>query len=604
MSPGAPRAGTGAALAGSTRDRPRPRPPSMRPLLLLAALALAPAAAAAQRPAEPAVARDSAARVAAEREAAAVYNAEATLRSLGPLAIDSGRTVEGDVAVIDGPLEIAGRVTGRVVAIGADVRLRPGAVIEGDLLAFGGTVSGADAATVRGGVRAFGDPLAYEEVGDHIVVRDERADPLLDWLARLRARREQSGTRFLLTTGKTYNRVEGLPVLAGPAFRGRYPWGEIDAEALGVLRTADGARWDSENLGHRGHAEIRLGVGRGVLFGGELYDVVRPVEAWHLDADEVGLASGFLHRDFRDYFGAHGGALAAGAFVGPDAELRVRLADERWTTRRARDPISLFRNAEPWRPNPAADEGEFRVAGATLRVDTRNVVDNPWSGWYVVADYERATGTVTSFATLTPGVRATTDPHVTYGRGFLDVRRYNRVSPTAQVNVRLVTGGWLHGDGLPAQRRLSVGGPGTLPGYAFRARSGAADVNQCTTGADAGAVAAQCERIVLLQAEYRNDLRFSLGLDDIEIRSALLRRTQWVAFLDAGRGWLVGAPPATVGADERRLWLGRDRLPGLGTLRTDVGGGFDFGVLGVYVAKAVSEPARPANLYVRLRARF
>ena len=591
--------GTAAAAAGSRRVRPSLRPAAMRPLLVAARLVAASALpVAAQQPA----ARDSAALAAAGREAATVYNATATLRSLGPLQIDSGQTVDGDVAVIDGPLDVAGRVTGRVVAINADVRLRPGAVIEGDLLAFGGTVTGADAATVRGGVRRFADSLAYREVGDAIAVGDDDADTIVEWLARLRARREQSGTRFLLTTGKTYNRVEGLPVLAGPSFRGRYPWGEVDAEALGVLRTADGARWDAENLGHLGRAEVRLGVGRGLFFGGALYDAVRPVEDWHLDDDEVGLASAVLRRDYRDYFGAHGGGLHAGAFFGPDAEVRVRYADERWTTRRARDPISIFRNGGAWRANPAADEGEFHLAGATVRVDTRNVVDNPWSGWYVVADYERGTGTVTSFAPLTPGVRGASNPDVRYGRGFLDVRRYNRVSPTAQVNLRLVAGGWLHGDALPAQRRLSVAGPGTLPGYDFRDRVGATDANQCTTG---GAVplAAQCDRVVLLQAEYRNDLRLSLGLDDVEIRSALLRRTQWVAFLDTGRGWLVGDAPTTAG-DDAALWLSRGRLPALGSLRTDVGAGIDFGLLGIYVAKAVSDAGSPANLYVRLRARF
>ena len=67
-------------------------------------------------------------------------------------------------------------------------------------------------------------------------------------------------------------------------------------------------------------------------------------------------------------------------------------------------------------------------------------------------------------------------PDVAYGRGFLDVRRYNRVSPTAQVNLRLVAGGWLHGDALPAQRRLSLGGAGTLPGYDFLLQAMGGDI--------------------------------------------------------------------------------------------------------------------------------
>jgi hypothetical protein len=236
-------------------------------------------------------------------------------------------------------------------------------------------------------------------------------------------------------------------------------------------------------------------------------------------------------------------------------------------------------------------------------VDTRNVVANPWSGWYVVADYERGTGHVSTFAPLSMGVRDVAGADVTYGRGFLDVRRYNRISPKAQVNVRLVLGGWLHGDPLPAQRRLSVGGPGTLPGYDFRTVVGDADLNQCTTGGAPAGLPAQCDRAMLVQAEYRSDLRFALGLDDFELRHGRWRRSQWVAFVNAGRGWLVGAPPAGAG-DDAALWVGRGSLPNLGTLRADVGAGLDLGALGIYVAKAVSEPGRPANLYVRLRERF
>ncbi len=303
-------------------------------------------------------------------------------------------------------------------------------------------------------------------------------------------------------------------------------------------------------------------------------------------------------------------AAFAGIYAGPDAEIRLRYADERWRSRLARDPFSVFRNGDGWRPNPDADEGKFGVFGATLRVDTRNVENRPWSGWYVVADYERGDGERT--AAVPPPIPAgggappAVDAHVTYGRGFLDVRRYNRVSPSARVNLRLVLGGWLHGDPLPAQRRLSVGGPGTLPGYDFRAVAGAADLNQCSWG---GIVAfgspAQCDRIALLQAEYRSDIRFSFGIEDVlEIRDPRWRRSQWVAFVNTGRGWRLGAPPATARPGERALWVGRGGLPGLASFRTDVGLGLDIGLLGLYVAKAVSEPGQGANFYVRLHERF
>jgi hypothetical protein len=45
-------------------------------------------------------------------------------------------------------------------------------------------------------------------------------------------------------------------------------------------------------------------------------------------------------------------------------------------------------------------------------------------------------------------------------------------------------------------------------------------------------------------------------------------------------------------------------LPGLDTYRTDVGLGLDLGIIGVYVAKAVSSPKEPANVFLRIRNRF
>ncbi|HYS69398.1 MAG TPA: hypothetical protein VEM14_04105, partial [Gemmatimonadaceae bacterium] len=70
-----------------------------------------------------------------------------------------------------------------------------------------------------------------------------------------------------------------------------------------------------------------------------------------------------------------------------------------------------------------------------------------------------------------------------------------------------------------------------------------------------------------------------------------------VAFVDAGRGWLVG--PAF--AD---LQYSSHSFPRFGTFRTDVGVGLDLGLIGVYVAKAVSSSKEPANVFLRVHRRF
>jgi len=584
----------------------------MQRLLLAGALALLPMTLPAQGRESPTRADTVLDELSLPREVASevvdLFNAPATLRVNGRLDVVAEREVAGDIAVLNGPLMIAGHVTGRVVAVNADVTLKPTARIDGDLLVVGGVVEGRGAGYVGGEIRIYRQLLQYREDGDRIVA--ERGGEDDRWWSRRRARRTRTWSDIRFASARTYNRVEGLPVHLGPTLRQDVGWGRFALDAYGVIRTADNFRWDSENLGHNVRAELRTAGLPGVAVGGRLFDVVEGVEDWQLTDPEVGLASFFLHRDFRDYYNRHGGSGYLSLLAGRDVDLTFALSDERWGARRVRDPFTLFRNRQEWRVNPAMDEGRFHVGTATLRVDTRNDVDDPWAGWYLVADYERGTGRVTragpridqTLVDPAPGaIPAGTGP-VTYGRGFLDLRRYNRIAPNAQFNLRLVLGGWLHGDQLPLQRRFSVGGPGTLPGFDFREVGRGVDVNQCTLGSRLAPPGrpALCDRMALAQAEYRGDLRFDFGGfddDDVGIRLGAHSDAVWVVFADAGRGWLVGPRQGT-------LQYGRGQLPAPGTFRTDVGLGLDFDILGLYVAKAVSDSKEPANFFVRVQRRF
>lgn len=537
-----------------------------------------------------------------------VFNAAGTLRVTGSLDIAQDQTVEGDVAVLDGPVTIAGRVTGTVVAINADVTLRPTARIEGDLLVVGGEVRGRESAQIVGDMVVYRQPLGYREdrgliIADRIPDRppDEDDD---HWWRRVR-RRPNSASGLRLTSGGTYNRVEGLPIHFGPVLRRDRGDTRIELEALGILRTANEVKWDSENLGHAVRTEVRFGRPFGIALGGRLFDVVDAVEAWQLTDTEVGLASVFLHRDYRDYFDRHGGTGYMSLVASDETRLTFSFSDQRWGTRTLRDPWTLFRDSNPWRANPVMDDGQFHVGNATLTIDTRNDVDNPLAGWYLVADYERGRGTVTSFGPTSPGVRDDPDPtggRVAYQRGFMDLRRYNRLSPHAQLNMRVVAGGWLSGDPLPLQRRFSVGGPGSLPGFDFRDLDGRTDVGQCSTGIAPSGRPAECERMLLAQAEYRGALNVALLRDygddrpwwrDFDIQAG----PTWVLFADAGRGWLVGDRLGD-------LRYPSGDVPRLGTFRSDIGAGLDVGVLGLYVAKSVSDKREPANFFVRVRKRF
>jgi hypothetical protein len=407
-----------------------------------------------------------------------------------------------------------------------------------------------------------------------------------------------------ISSGKTYNRVEGLPVFVGPTYRNRIGRADLSLSALGIIRSSNKFHWDAENLGHRLTADVRFGRRRGFAFGGSTFDEVAKIEPWQLTEPDGGLAAFFLKRDYFDFFGRHGGRVYASAFRSDYASITAGYSSERWSSRRAREVWTLFRGDESWRPNPRINDGLAHVFDLSFRFDTRNQERRPWAGWYVNADYEYGSGNFELAGTaLGPDDVSTDVEHLQYGRMFLDLRRYNRISPRRQINARLVLGGWLHGDMLPLERRFSVGGVGTLPGFDYKRVGIGPDVGQCSTRDEqVPGRPAQCERIALAQLEYRHELVSELfdifNRNGIRVRGAPFRvKPSAVAFVDAGRGWLVGSRSGDI-----RYPSGS--VPGFDTWRTDVGLGLDLGIAGMYVAKAVSEAKEPANFFVRIRGRF
>jgi hypothetical protein len=537
-----------------------------------------------------------------EREVTEAFNSSTTVRATGSYEVEPDRIVPGDIAVLNGPLTIAGRVNGRVIAINADVILKPGARVEGQILVVGGNIDGKDDAFIGGDVRTYRQRLTYRREGERLIASGSSEEDAR-WWHRQKKWRSRSYSDLRLVSAKTYNRVEGLPILLGPSFGHRFGESRFQIDLLGVFRTSENIEWTPENIGHSVKTELSTGRGPGFAVGGRLFDVVEAPEEWQLSDGEVGLASFFLHRDYRDYYNRHGGSGYVRFSIVRGLDLIGSLSDERWAIRETLDPFTLFRNGQGWRPNPTMDEGRFHITNGTLRIDTRSDEDDPRSGWNITADYEYGTGQTTLFGTTTPGVRDIDLDGVTrYSRGFLDLRRYNRISPEGQLNLRLVAGGWLNGDELPLQRRFSVGGPGTIPGYPFRRTGDGDDVRQCSDNLNIpSGVPAQCERMILMQAEYRGDLWMSLfgdwDFDDSWQHGGWRHRAQWVVFTDAGRGWLVGPRQGDIRYP-------KDQLPSLSTFKTDIGVGFDAGLIGFFIAKSVTDSKEPPNFFVRVGRRF
>jgi hypothetical protein len=535
-----------------------------------------------------------------------IYNAPGTLRLTGAQTIGTSGDITSDVAILEGELTIAGRVTGHVVAINAGVIIESSARVERDLTILGGRLTTRPGGTIAGDIRTYGERVELEQGAAGVAAQEEPGD---SWFRRQRRRTGGWGD-LRLVSARTYNRVEGLPVLVGPAFGRDVPWGRISVDVLGVIRSADTFEWKSENLGHNVKGEVSIGKRGGLRLGGRLFDVVDAVEPWQLSDAEVGIASFFMHRDYRDYHNRHGQSVYGSLFVGKNTDFTVSYSDLEWGTLEARSPFTVFNGGQDWRPNPQLDDATLHLWNATWRYDTRNDADDPWSGWYIVADYEYGTGDIHVAGPTSPLVRPAGEGPVNYNRLFLDLRRYNRMSPDGQLNLRLVLGGWLNGDELPLQRRLSVGGPGSLPGYDFRRVLGETDYWQCSSSGGSTTpqptpvpqgFPAQCERILLAQAEYRGEIRIDpfglLGEERSRWRRGWGRDAEWVVFADAGRGWLVGRRRG-------QLQYPSNVVPHLGSFRSDVGAGLRFDALGLYVAKSMSDIKAPVNFLIRFRPRI
>jgi outer membrane protein assembly factor BamA len=331
-----------------------------------------------------------------------------------------------------------------------------------------------------------------------------------------------------------------------------------------------------------------------------MFNVVEPVERWQLSDLETALGAFIARHDYRDYYQRHGGNGSLTLYGARNFSLTGSYGEERWTSREPHNPFSLFNGERDWRPNPLVDEGLFHVGDLELNFDTRTDPSDPWSGWFLNADLEHGRGNIIRGAPVSAG-RATDAEKSDYTRGFFDFRRYNRLGPTSRLNMRLVLGGWMGGDALPLERRLSVDGPGALPGFGFRSAHTGIDVGNCNAGVALPGVPAECDRIALAQVEYRGDLRLNFnGRWEDWPRHYRSSRSDlsWVLFADAGRGWRVGS------TDAPGLTYDRSTIPPLSTFRTDVGVGLDLAGIGIYCAKSLSSTSEPANFFVRLRHRF
>jgi hypothetical protein len=532
------------------------------------------------------------------RDAIRAYNDSGTVRFAGDVVIPKGTTLTGRFALFRGTLRVHGALDGPVTLLDGDLIIEAGGQVRGDVLIVGGQLRVRATGLQIGRARTFVEsaPVRREESG---LLRIRERHRALGEIPRA-SKSFQSGalrTTLRLSTGHTYNRVEGVPVHFGPLFEWRpSSAGSVDLDLRGILRTAPDESDLRRDLGYITRLTWRRTTLPLAGVGITAHSEMRTIEDQPLSSIESGWSAFLLQRDYRDLFEGQG--FGGHAYLQPGRSFRIDVGFRRDNERSARDsdPWSLFRNSDRWRANPLIDDGHFLTANVGLSLDTRPSRDFAASGWWVRAVYEYGESDDVAPVVLPTAIRnpIPIDGSYSFSRLYLDARRYLRVSPGSRVRLRVLAKGWLAGDPLPIQRRYSLGGPGLLPGYSFRSLT-------CTpSGFQNAGRTAFCDRVTVVQGEFRTRLRLGLVSRFLDRASLNLDRfigldeADLVFFTDVGMTWLSGDGPGRVP---------NDRLPSLDLWKADVGIGVDLGGLGLYLAKALTD-GEPVRLTARLEHRF
>jgi hypothetical protein len=531
-------------------------------------------------------------------ELIAFYNDSATTRMQGDVTLPAGSRFEGKLALYGGSLRIAGRVAGPIAVANGTLYLLPGSSVDGEILVVGGRLLRSEQVEHLGPERVYWDAAPILRGSDGLLTLRERRRRLGE-IATARAS-FQTGrfrTTLSLSSGGTYNRIEGLPVLFGPLFEFRpNPTTTARLDARGILRTAGTSTDLRSDFGYVVRADLRFTGGTEFGFSGRFFSEVASIEDQPLSRAESGWSAFLLQRDYRDYFERQGITGLAYVQATPSLRFEASIGRNSEGSVRASDPWSLFRNSDRWRRNPLIDDGHYFITTAQADLDTRNDRDRPTTGWLIRSRYEHATSDDIAPVALPIVIRPTPPTGGGYAtdRLLIDARRYSRLTPGLRVSARILADGWIGGDRLPVQRRVSLGGTDILPGFDFRAYTCA------PRGFVDPADPALCDRILATQLEVRTRLGLNLGyrMPDREGsrpgRFIGVEEADLVFFSDAGKGWLAGSGPGQVPVN---------RIPVLDEWAFDVGVGLDTGDIGAYLAKSVSN-GEPVKFVVRLQRRF
>lgn len=518
--------------------------------------------------------------------ALAQFNDPATTRIFGGIQLNT--PVDGTVGVYDADVRISTHVTGDVVVINGSLRIDARGRVDGRVTVLGGRFFADSGARFQRPVTEYRRAAAVRQSADTRLVPAAPTPTLRDLAGRISTRLGPVAVAPRLGIG-VYNRVEGLPVHLGPALEWR-PTETTTASLHAdlIVRSTPDETDTRDAVGWWLRLAVRRTAARPLTVGLEGGSRIEATADRPLSPGESSLSALIFRRDRRDWFQRRSVSVFADWHLRPTLALSGRIESSRERSVASSEAFSILRSDEPWRPNPLIDDGRYTSVTIGATWDTRDDPDAPRDGWWMTTELRRTTSGELTPVLLPEQVR---DPLPAEGyeawEARFDLRRYLVLDPRLAVHLRLMGQGWIGGDPLTLQRRLSLGGDDYMPGYGFRAIT--CDLRRRPDPARP----ALCDRQLVAQVEVRRTVDVRLG-SRIGPYAIGIDRAELVVFADFGSAWIAGDGPGQVPAG---------RIQALDEWRGDLGAGFDAGWFGAYVARAVTDD-EPLRLSLRLSRRF
>lgn len=356
----------------------------------------------------------------------------------GDTVLVAGAIHQGSAVQVGGTLFLEGRVTGDVTAIDAEVFLRPGARVDGDLTVLGGALSGSTMATIEGRETWLrGEPVDAVRLGpDSWRIEREERDPGFPF--------ETKGVAGI--TVDDYNGVDGLSfgLVAGLK--------KIPGQPRTELTFGPVFRSSRSDVGWRVAGLREFPQAGGIVLGGSFYRVTDTPERWHRGDFTNSMASLFFADDDRTYHEKTGGEVYVERTFRPSITVRGRFVTNEYESLESQTPWAVFGSDDEWPENPGIDPGTGRAVGGGLVWDRRNDPDFATAGTWVEGRYDHwGLGGDFEFDWAQGDARA-----------WLPLPVGNR----SFVGLRAMGGGSLTtGDSLAPQFWYRLGGGSTIPGY-------------------------------------------------------------------------------------------------------------------------------------------